>query len=472
MNKIKKFLENKAIGYYIVAGVVLLSIILAIVFLATFNNPACAGVNNSHPMGNKATGFVPETIAIFLIAAIVVEGVVLLLPQYRFLQIIAVLLFGLALYKDLLIIADFFAGMSTGVMYNGGNLGLNMFYFFTLIIIAVAAIVAAFFGFLKSEEDVRKGIIPKSVNQLVKTGVGGFLVVAALIVSLTVSNNVVAGSATGNKNNANSQQAGSSSQEPAKPKYDPITDEIRAAAEAKDYSFDPSSVVISEEESWNFSDSRLSGLSYSATRAGHNLVYLFEGEYSEGYQGQYNTYLTGMYLWDDGVFSGKSNSTEFKGFWYNSSLNAGVDGDGNPVVDCLNMVSNTSHFESIITEEPLGGGKGFYERQAYVYMYPGWGDGRSVVVSGYKYYPDVAAYIDTNDNVEMRVGEKFVINSTWFFNKVIKNLKYTPIIPSSEITWTLPSGMIDDSKRLLAAGEYEITAKWQSYEAKATLKVS
>ena len=471
MQKIKDFLKNKAIGYYIVAGIVLLSLIFAIIFLATYNNPAIPSVNNAHPMGNKAEGYVPETIAIFLIAGLVVEAVLLLLPQYRFLQIIAVLLFGLALAKDVLIMGDFFAGMSSGVLYNGGNLELNMFYFIMLLVLVIAAVVAAFIGFLKSEEDVRKGIIPKGVNQLVTTGVGGFLVVAALVVSLTVSGNLSAQGGA-NKGNGNNQQNISSSAEPGKPKYDPITDEMKEAAAAKEYSFDPTSVVFEEEDNWNFSDSRLSGLSYSATRAGHDLVYLFEGEYSEGYQGQYNTYLTGMYLWDDGVFAGRSNSTEFKGFWYNSSKNAGVDENGDPIVDCLNMVSNTSHFESIITEEPLGGGKGFYERQAYVYMHPGWGDGRSVVVSGYKYYPDVAAFIDTNDSVELRVGEKFVINSTWFFNKVIKNLKYTPIIPTSEITWTLPDGMIDSSKRLLAAGEYQISAKWKTYEATATLKVS
>jgi len=51
-------------------------------------------------------------------------------------------------------------------------------------------------------------------------------------------------------------------------------------------------------------------------------------------------------------------------------------------------------------------------------------------------------------------------------------LKYTQIIPTSEIKWTLPDGMIDDSKRLLAAGEYEITAKWKDYEATATLTVT
>ena len=126
MQKIKDFLKNKAIGYYIVAGIVLLSLIFAIIFLATYNNPAIPSVNDAHPMGNKAESFVPETIVIFLIAAMLVEAVLLVVPQYRFLQIIAVLLFGLSFYKDVLIMADFFAGMSSGVLYNGGNLGLNL----------------------------------------------------------------------------------------------------------------------------------------------------------------------------------------------------------------------------------------------------------------------------------------------------------------------------------------------------------
>ena len=71
----------------------------------------------------------------------------------------------------------------------------------------------------------------------------------------------------------------------------------------------------------------------------------------------------------------------------------------------------------------------------------------------------------------MNVGEKFVINSTWFFDRVIQNLSYTPIIPNNEIRWTLPDGMIDEKKKLQAPGEYEITAKWKEYEATALLTV-
>ena len=467
MEKIKEFLKNKSIGYYIVAALALLSLIVAIVFFATYNKPELDPIFHSNPMGNKASGLVPETIGIFLLAGFVVELVVLVVPQYRFIQIAAIMMFGLALYKEVLIIPDFFAGIANHVMYNGGNVGLNMFFLIALLLIVIVAIVAVFLGFLKSEEDVKGSFVPKDVPQIAVSALCGLVVVAAVLSSTFISNDLA--------KKASRANGGSGQSSEQRVKKDPITDEMRAAAEANDYDFDPTSVVIEQEEEYDFSDSRLSGLSYSATREGHNLVYIFEGEYSEGYQGQYNTYLSGMYLWDDGVFAGKSNSTNFKGFWYNSSLTAPADDpetEENEAIDCLNMVSNTEHFESIIAEPPMGGSSDFYEVQSYIFMHPGWGDGRSVVVSGYKYYPDVAAFIDTNDNEEMKVGEKFVINSTWFFDKVIKNLKYTQIIPTSEIRWTLPDGMIDDAKRLVAAGEFEITAKWKDYEATATLKVS
>jgi len=467
MEKIKEFLKNKGVGYYIVAGLALLSLIVAIVFFATYNNPELDPIFHANPMGNKASGLVPETIGIFLLAGFVVELVVLVVPQYRFIQIVAILMFGLALYKEVLIIPDFFAGIANHVMYNGGNVGLNMFFLVVLLLIVIAAVVAVFIGFFRKEEDVKGNFVPKGATQFAITGVAAVVLVAAVASSTIISSNLVKKSASG---------GGQSSQNSEKPaKKDPITDEMRAAAEANDYDFDPTSVKIEQQEEYDYSDSRLSGLSYSATREGHNLVYIFEGEYSEGYQGQYNTYLSGMYLWDDGVFAGKSNSTTFKGFWFNSSLTAPADDpetEEDESIDCLNMISNTEHFESIIAEPPMGGSSDFYEVQSYIFMHPGWGDGRSVVVSGYKYYPDVAAFIDTNDSEQMKVGEKFVINSTWFFDKVIKNLKYTQIIPTSEIKWTLPDGMIDDSKRLLAAGEYEITAKWKDYEATATLTVT
>ena len=111
------FLKNKGIGYYIVAVITLLSLIVGIVFFATYKNPDLDPINHINPMGNSSDGVVVETIGIFLIAGAVVELALLIAPQYRFIQIGAIAMFGLALYKDIIIIPDFIAGKANNVEY-------------------------------------------------------------------------------------------------------------------------------------------------------------------------------------------------------------------------------------------------------------------------------------------------------------------------------------------------------------------
>lgn len=464
MEKIKEFLKNKSIGYFIVIGVALLSLILAIIFFATYSNPALDPIGHHNPMGNKAEGLAVETIGIFLLAGFLVELAVLVVPQYRFVQVIAVVMFGLAFYKDVLVIPDFFAGMANNVMYNGGNLGLNMFYFITLFIIVVASIVPAFLGFYKKEEEATEDMKVNGTTKIIKVSGSAVVVVAAVLVSTLVAGNF---SKMGSKQGGQGQQSQPGSSEPAKPKKDPITDRIREAADAVEYSFNPDEVLIKEQEEYNFSASELSGLSHSMTRSGHNLVYVFEGVFSEGYQGGYGTYSASLYLWEDGLFTGKSNNDNFKGYWYNSSIDFGTDEEGNDIQDCLDMVTNSENYKSIITD-PV---KGFYQRQGYVHINPGWGK-RSVVVSGYRYYPDVAMFIDTDDIETFKVGSVFNRATDWSANRVIKNLTYTPIVNVNEVTWIYPEGMLDENDKFVAAGEYEITAKWKTFEDSVTITVT
>lgn len=153
MESIKRFFKNKAVGYYMVAGALLLAIILAIVFFNTYNNPNIPSINDAPVMGNKSASYVPITIGIFLIAGAVVELVVLAMPEFRFFHLAAIVMFGLAIYKDVLIMGDFFAGMGTGVFYNGGNVGLNFFYFITLVVIELVAVAASFVGFIKETDE-------------------------------------------------------------------------------------------------------------------------------------------------------------------------------------------------------------------------------------------------------------------------------------------------------------------------------
>ena len=143
---LEKFFRNKAIGYYLVMAAAVLSLITAIVFFMTYRTPDLVT-----QMGNKASTYVPETIGIFLLAGFVVELVVLWGPKNRFFQLAAIVMFGMALYKDILIAADFIVGFINKVMYNGGNPGLNMYYLVSIVIIALLAVVAPFIGLVKED---------------------------------------------------------------------------------------------------------------------------------------------------------------------------------------------------------------------------------------------------------------------------------------------------------------------------------
>lgn len=452
MDSVKNYLKNKSVGFYIAIADAVLAIITAIVFFATYNGA----------MANNAAGQVPETIGIFLIAGAVIEIAALLLPQYRFIHLGAVVMYCVSLMKEIFLIPNLIADEINNVHYQGGNLATNEFYIIMQFIIVLSGIVAVFIGFLKSEEgEDAKWSIKMAPLPIAKVAAGAVLVVAATLSSTLVASNM--------KKNANKAGEGETSSE-VNPEvvYDPITDDIKAAAEAYDYDFDPTSVLIKEQETWDYSDSDLSKLSFGATREGHNLVYYFEGRYSEGYQGQYNEYFTYLYLWDDGLYAGKSNSTNFKGFWYNSSIERGVDENGNDIKDCLIMVSNTNKYESLIAEDISG----FYDKSVYVHMNPGWGDGRSIIVSGYMYYPDVAIFIDTaGDTCEYKVGDKFD-RSAWTANHVTKNLKYSSVWKPEEVTWTNESGMVDGNSKFTAAGEYTVTAKWNGFEATQKIVVT
>ena len=441
MDKISKFLKNKSIGYYIAIVDFFLAIIVGIFYFVTYKSA----------IGNNAAGYAPESIGIYLFAGAIVEAVLLVLPQYGFINIIVTLLFGLALYKEIFLVPDFLAGLATGIEYNQGNATLNIVYLVLLLIIAISAVVATFLGFYKNEEDEKADFnnIKGTVN-MAKIGGGAFLTVAAILVSVLVVNSL---------------------------KYEvvdnvyvfqPITDQIRELAQSKAPENDPKDVVIAKQETYDYtSNADFTALTAgAATREDHYLVYFFEGAYSEGYQGQYNEYYANLYLWDDGLFTGKSNSQTFKGYWYNDS-----DDDG--VADSLKMVSNSEKYAAIECMSM----EGFYNYQAYIFMHPGWGDGRSMVVAGYLYYDAIALAIDTKGlSLEYKVGDEFT-TSDWTVNRILQNLTYGSVFDMPDgsdakmkVAWTLPEGMMEDGK-LAAKGEYEIKVTWGGLETSVTITV-
>ena len=462
------FLKNKGIGYYIVAGIALLSLIVGIVFFATYNNPALDPINHINPMGNSSEGVVVETIGIFLIAGAVVELALLVIPQYRFIQIGAIAMFGLALYKDVIIIPDFIAGKANNVEYNGGNFNLNMFFFVMILLIVIASIVAPFLGFLKKEEDVAPEMknVKGTVN-LAKIGGAGAIALAAILVASLVSADMVRKVNAGKQNVKPSE---SSEPAPVEPTFDPITDDIKSVAEAYDYDFDPTEVFIEEEDEYDFNDSEVKNVPTGSTRDGHNLVYVFEGAYAEGYQGDYSETYGSIYLWEDGLFGGKINDTTIRGYWYNSSKDAPADDPETPDVDeskdCLNLVSNVSKYEFVNFERASG----FYDWRTHLYLGFSWGT-RSMEIAGYMYYPEVAIAIDpSSTGTEFKVGETFD-RSGWVADRILKNLNYSAVFKASEVSWTDGTG-IKNGQAFSAAGEYTVTAKWNGFEASVTVTVS
>ena len=471
MENIKNFFKNKSVGYYIAAGVALLALLLGIIFFATYNSPAFPGVEDTPTMGNKAAGLVVETIGIFLIAGAVVEIAVLVIPQYRFLQIGVIAMIGLAFMKDMIVIADFIAGIANDVMYNGGHVGLNFFYFISIFLLLILSIVVAFLGFYKKEEDAAadaKNV--KGVVNLAKLGGVGAVALAAILVASLVSADMVKKNAQGRiDNNSSAQQ--SSEEIPDEPIFDPITDDIKATAEAFDYDNDPKSVIINEEDEYDLNDSTMRGVpTQSGTRDGHFLVYVFEGAYAEGYQGDYSETYGSIYLWDDGLYGGRINSTDIRGYWYNSSKNAPADDpeteDVDESLDCLNLVGYVSKYEFINFERASG----FYDWRAHIYLGFSWGT-RSMEIAGYMYYPEVAIAIDpSSTGLEFKVGDKFDRDG-WVADRILKNLNYSAVFKASEVSWTDPTGL-KNGQKIEAAGEYEVKAKWNGFEASVTVTVT
>ena len=156
LEKVLIYIKTRSIAYYIVAGIALFSLITTIIFFSTYNKPDLIT-----QMGNRAEGLTPVTIGIFLLAGFVVELVVLAVPECHFYQLAAVAMFGLALYKDVLVIQDFIAGVANNVHYNGGNFPLNFFFFIALLLIVISSVVVCFMSLAPKKTQVAEAVIEK-----------------------------------------------------------------------------------------------------------------------------------------------------------------------------------------------------------------------------------------------------------------------------------------------------------------------
>ena len=449
----------------------LLALVLSIIYFITFKSA----------IGNNAGGQTPETVGIFMLAGFVIQCVVLVLPQYGFINIFAIVMYGISLYKETYLIPDFIAGKMNNVEYNGGSFGLNMLYFIMQIIIIVSAVVATFMGFYKNKEDENADFKFKATNaNIIKVSVCGLAIVGAVLGG-TLSTSAVKRKAEADIQRAKDEAEAQKKKEEEeariaeeKKKFNPITDEVKAKAEAFEYANDPSTLIVKEKaaEEYDYSSSILASVPYDNSRTDAWLAYYFEGSYSEGYQGDYSPTYCYLYLWNDGTFGGVSGKENVKGYWYNSSLANGKDKNGVDIADCLTMVSNLSHYESINTMPKTG----FYQYEAYMYLDMGkvWNQGtnaRSIIMNGFKYYPEIDIAINMgvpNDHV-YKVGDTFSKNTLKIY-RILKDCNFGAIFGASTFTITIPEGMVEDGK-LAAAGTYTITATYKTFTTTKTITV-
>ena len=253
-----------------------------------------------------------------------------------------------------------------------------------------------------------------------------------------------------------------------------ITDEIKTIANNYAYDFDPASVKISKEDVTNsngeFDFSDVSSLNVAGNREGHNIVYKFEGSYTEGWQGDYSQTFGHLYLWEDGKLTGyfgSPNKIPLRGYWYN------VDENGKDTLVIALPESDGGNAIGIKTS-------GFYQYETYMYINMGkiWGTGslgRSIQMNGYLYYPEVALVINTKDtNIEaLTVGSALDI-SGWEVQRVLKNLSYSTCFEddNNKISWQVNGAALNGTTiQLSNAGTYTITASWGGLTATAVLVI-
>ncbi|MCR5309431.1 MAG: glycoside hydrolase family 3 C-terminal domain-containing protein [Bacilli bacterium] len=242
--------------------------------------------------------------------------------------------------------------------------------------------------------------------------------------------------------------------------FNPITDEVKALADSKKPEVDPSSVAIPMYDEFDYQGEITSIEAGATSRGDINLVYVFEGCYAEGYNGDYSKTYGNLYLWEDGIFTGKVGNTTIKGFWYNDSNNDGK-------ADCLRMVSNYSHYENITCDNA----DGFYDYITYVYLGFSWGQ-RSMVLSGYLAYEPIAIAVNTDTTeLEYKVGDNFDASSIRVV-KILQNLKYTNIdSDDSNLQFTVPDGLLSDNK-FVSAGNYVIVISWKGLVTSVSISVT
>lgn len=136
---IKALIKNKGIGYWICTGASVLSLIMAIIVFASWDNALPNAVTDGYLIG------------IVLIFPILVQAAVTFFP-IRFTNIVSVALYGIAFGLVALRVAAAFADYFNNVAYQGGQFGMCVFYAVAVVVLGIAAVVSCFFAQTKDEK--------------------------------------------------------------------------------------------------------------------------------------------------------------------------------------------------------------------------------------------------------------------------------------------------------------------------------
>ena len=434
-----KFIKSKKLGYWFMVATAILSLILFIVYLATYE-PGEFG--HGHTMPNSAASYATELVWIWALFAFLAQLAALAAPEHKWLEIVVIGCLGGALFVEIQLCPTVLAALATGVAYEGGSLELHLTYLI-LILLAVGIGVAS--CFLDSIGDEEKEELKKTFAMPRLAGAAGLAGVLA-IVGIVLSSSLGASQAGPN----NVIDPTTSSEAPAKKYAIDLNAEFGDKVDPN-YTFDPTSVHFTKESNTHSEDTTSAiqsavGSSYERTDA--NLVYCFEGAYAEGWQGDYSKHYAYLYLWDDGLYNGESNGTKIYGYWYDTE-EGGEEGATLVMVDNRgrdnDMVCsvNTSKFYKWVTE-----------------VKSTLNNGRTIKAFGYYYYPVIGFYVDPGVDyvvVESEADINDSITLGWTGMRVLNNLTTGSVFDAAANLKFSAAKATDDEKVKV------VTATWKTY---------
>ncbi len=274
-------MKNKSLGSWLCLIAAVLALITAVVFLNTQAEAAPLGHADSAP------GFV------LLLGA--VAGLIFFLIPVRFAPLIEVLIYSIALRMVVVQLYFVFADIINKVTFAGGNAGLCVFYMAATFVVCLLTVIACFCKQTKDQDEPAKKSIAAPAGAVALVAVAS-LVVFFLVRSPAGLPGGAGGSGTGGE-----------------------TENLTMA--------------IGDNTFANMSIEELGAIpreAWVAKEANGEVVYFFEGQYTEGFGTIVDPACLDMYLCKDGSMYGSLSGPDTSvgsgvsyvyGYWYNVDEN-------------------------------------------------------------------------------------------------------------------------------------------------------